>query len=289
MNSSLSPSEQKLFEDMFGMSSGYVLDFTNAEFERFFRNVVGRKIYDTEYALNGDSKAKRLRCFWDTEYPSIVGKVLEELVNTWLVKYPDKERSTEHIKAEAIFCKLQNKSSLLKKGTSSSNHENQYHTENLFLKQKYSKPDFSEFFDDQTLVAVLNNRFEEAQKSFSVQAYLGAVILLCSLLEGVLLAKALTMPKEFNSDLSAPKNKEGKVKLLPYWTLANLIDVSANVGLLAEDIRKFSHALRDFRNYIHPWEQRARQFHPDEHTARICLQVFLASMDSLSGNRKTSL
>ena len=38
------------------------------------------------------------------------------------------------------------------------------------------------------------------------------------------------------------------------WKLTNFIDVSYELGLLDEDV-KVSHALRNFRNYIHPYEQ----------------------------------
>ena len=59
--SSLTIVEKKYFEDMFGMSSGYVLDFTNNTFATFFRETVGQDIYLKKYDFNGDSKAKRLR------------------------------------------------------------------------------------------------------------------------------------------------------------------------------------------------------------------------------------
>ena len=52
------------------------------------------------------------------------------------------------------------------------------------------------------------------------------------------------------------------------------------------DVKKFSHELRDFRNYIHPYEQLASKFTPDKHTAEICLQVLKAAIADLSGGRK---
>ena len=39
---------------------------------------------------------------------------------------------------------------------------------------------------------------------------------------------------------------------------------------------------RGFRNYIHPYQQQASNFAPDEHTARICLQVLKAAIAQLS-------
>lgn len=53
--------ELKLVDELFGMSSGWVLDFTNATFDDFFRREVGVDIYDDVYASGSGSKGKRLR------------------------------------------------------------------------------------------------------------------------------------------------------------------------------------------------------------------------------------
>ncbi len=50
-------------------------------------------------------------------------------------------------------------------------------------------------------------------------------------------------------------------------------------------VKKFSHSLRDFRNYIHPYEQVSSRFNPDEHTARISWQVLKAALFQLSGQK----
>jgi hypothetical protein len=50
------------------------------------------------------------------------------------------------------------------------------------------------------------------------------------------------------------------------------------------DTQKFSHSLRDFRNYIHPFEQMSSGFNPREHTAKICLQVLKAAIYEISEN-----
>lgn len=107
-----------------------------------------------------------------------------------------------------------------------------------------------------------------------------------SILEGLLLGMALANPKKFNQAKSAPKDKNGKVKPFQEWSLAQLIDVSCQLNYLKVDVKKFSHALRDFRNYIHPFQQMSSQFSPDEHTAQICMQVLRAAISGLSGERK---
>ena len=38
--------DKKFFEDIFEMKSGYILDYSNATFDEFFRETVGINIYD---------------------------------------------------------------------------------------------------------------------------------------------------------------------------------------------------------------------------------------------------
>ena len=52
----LRPVELKVVDELFGMDSGYVLDFTNATFDDFFRREVGVDIYDDVYAQVSGSK-----------------------------------------------------------------------------------------------------------------------------------------------------------------------------------------------------------------------------------------
>ena len=76
-----------------------------------------------------------------------------------------------------------------------------------------------------------------------------------------------------------------KVRQFQEWTLANFIDVASDVGILKLDVKKFSHGLRDFRNYIHPYQQMISGFTPDEHTAKVCFQVLKAALASVAGDR----
>lgn len=65
--------EKQLIEDVFGMSSGYVLDFTNRTFDEFMQEVMGESIYSKyEYM----SKANLLRKFISDYSESFVGKML---------------------------------------------------------------------------------------------------------------------------------------------------------------------------------------------------------------------
>lgn len=75
----LRPIELKLVDELFGMSSGYVLDFSNSTFADFFRREVGLDIYDEAYAIYGTSKGKHLRAFLTISQPKAIAKALAAL------------------------------------------------------------------------------------------------------------------------------------------------------------------------------------------------------------------
>jgi len=47
--SNLTYAEKRKFEQLLGMNSGYVLDFTNRGFKEFVFDSTGRDIYDARY------------------------------------------------------------------------------------------------------------------------------------------------------------------------------------------------------------------------------------------------
>ncbi|MBW1965024.1 MAG: hypothetical protein ACTSRS_22455 [Candidatus Helarchaeota archaeon] len=157
--------------------------------------------------------------------------------------------------------------------------------EDEFLKREFSEISLEKIGLDGVVTGTLKYRFDEINKCLSVNAPLSVIFLAGSTLEGILLGIASKYPKEFNQSKSSPKDKEGKVKQFPNWTLSNYIDVAYDVGLLMKDVKKFSHSLRNFRNYIHPYEQMSSGFNPDKHTAKICWQVLKAAIYQLSKNK----
>ncbi len=160
--------------------------------------------------------------------------------------------------------------------------------EDDFLKKEFQEISLENIGLDATITEVLKLRIAEIEKCLSADAPLSVIFLAGSTLEGVLLGVALKYPKEFNQSKSAPKDKEGKTRQYPDWTLSNFIDVAYEVGILAEDVKKYSHSLRDFRNYIHPYQQMSSRFNPDKHTAKISWQVLKAALFQLSRNKINS-
>lgn len=155
----------------------------------------------------------------------------------------------------------------------------------IFLKQNFSI-NVSLLGLDSVVTDIINQRLLEVERCVKYDVPLSAVIMIGSILEGVLLGIATSFPREFNQALSAPKSSEGKVKQFQDWTLNNLIDVSAEIGILKRDVKKFSHVVRDFRNYIHPYSQMATGFSPDNQTVLICFQVLKAAIYQISEYRK---
>lgn len=73
---------------MFGLPTGFVMDFTNLTFESFVYNSVGIGIFETKYeSETGGSKAKRLRKFVRVEDDTTVFKLFADLLDYWKTTY----------------------------------------------------------------------------------------------------------------------------------------------------------------------------------------------------------
>ncbi len=152
-------------------------------------------------------------------------------------------------------------------------------SEEEFLKEEFSNILIEKLPIDASIIPFIEIRINEIKQCLSVKSSLSVIFLSGSTLEGVLLGLALNNPATYNQAKCAPKNnKTDKVRNFNEWTLNNLIDVSCELGFLREDVKKFSHSLRDFRNYIHPYQQMCENFLPDENTAKICFQVLKAAL-----------
>lgn len=273
--SSMKTIEKEVIEELLGMGGGYVLEFTNQSFAAFFRETVRLSIYDNKYAVHGDSKAKRLRAFWEIESDPIVGKVLGELIEIWAYKKPQPTpaETANADRGRAIVARLLGRPA------------KPQDSESEFLERDLSGVSFAGVKIDPNLLPILEARFAEAKSCLQAKAPLATIFHCGSILEGMLLGAACANPQQFNQAPSSPKDSLGKVKPFQEWTLAQFIDVACDLGYLKLDVRKFSHGLRDFRNYIHPFQQMSSRFNPDRHTAEICLQVLKAAIASLSGSR----
>jgi hypothetical protein len=73
--------EKKKLEELLGMKSGYVLDFSDRTFSEFVRDSTGIDIFKEAYHYASGSKANRLRAFWQKEPNTVVAKLLNDLLD----------------------------------------------------------------------------------------------------------------------------------------------------------------------------------------------------------------
>jgi len=278
--SSLSNIDKMKLEKLFGMSSGYVLDFSNRTFAEFIRDSVKIDIYDGKYDYESGSKANRLRAFWDIESDKIVGTLLIDMLERWetynLLNDIEPTASDKKIYQDCLNAANR----LLGKNTATVATRISA-TEDDFLRKEFAAISLKKLRLDGVITAVLEQRLDEIEKCLNAKSSLAVIFLSGSTLEGILLGVASTNQKLFNKSTACPKDKSGKVHKFHDWTLNDFINVACDVGMLGLDVKKFSHALRDFRNYIHPFQQMASRFNPDDHTARICWQVLRAAIADL--------
>ena len=275
--SSLTDIDKRYFEKLFGMGSGYVLDFTDATFGEFFRrhavDIHGRK-----YQTVGTSKAKKLRAFWESEPDRLVGAVLSEMLDSY-------ETECELAGKDVDGVPLQRARGIVGRLTGGPVVRHPAGKESEFLDREFTIPNIQKLPIDTQVAPIVEARLKEARVALGAGAHLSVIFLCGSVLEAVLLGAAQQAPASFNQAKATPKTANGSPKRFPDWSLAQLINVACEVGVLKLDIKKFSHGLRDFRNYIHPYQQLVSGFTPDEHTAKVCFQVLKAALASLAGER----
>lgn len=285
--STLTNIEKVKLESMFKSpaGAGYVMDFSNPAFHDFIFTSTKKDIANDTYATYGESKAKRLRAFWEIESDSIVGKLTAEMLEYWKTKKQiNQEAIADYEKAlfkecEIIVARLSGRPAPASAAAKEI-------TEDDFIKTEFKNVSLTKINLDGSLIGILEQRIEEIRKCLSVKAPLSVIFLCGSTLEGLLLGVASNRHKDFNLAKASPKDKaSGQPLPFPKWTLANFIDVSHELGIVGEDVKKFSHALRDFRNYIHPYQQMASGFNPSLHTAEICWKVLQAAISEISGNK----
>ena len=274
--SSLTDIDKRYFEKILDMETGYVLNFSDCSFGQFFaRHKIN--IHNQKYQTYGTSKAKKMRAFWEQESDRVVAKVLSEMLDLYeanceLTPLEPDSRILE--KCRDIVSKLAGmQTTSIAIG------------EDSFLEQEFTIPNIDKLPIEAQVASIIDARLKEALIALQAGAYLSVIFLCGSVLEGVLLGVAQRNPEKFNRSPTSPKGDDEKVRPFYEWNLAQFIDTACDIQFLKPDVKKFSHGLRDFRNYIHPYEQMTSEFTPDEHTAKVCFQVLKAALASLAGER----
>lgn len=276
--STLTEVDKRYLEKTLGMEGGWVLDYNDMTFGKFF-NRHRVDIHSVKYQPYGTSKAKKMRAFWDIESDDLVGKVLSEMLGVYEANCNLNNKS---INSTILSESRKAVARLLGESYSASSVV----TDDAFLNHEFATPNIKSLPIESMAIPIIESRLAEARKALGAGAYLSVIFLCGSVLEAVLLGAAQKEPVRFNRAAASPKDNDGKARQFQEWSLAQLIDVAYEIDLLKPDVKKFSHGLRDFRNYIHPYEQMVSRFTPDEHTAKLCFQVLRAALASVAGDRK---
>lgn len=245
------------------------LKFNEKQLGSFFDDFKVDILSET-YNKDSGSMMNRLRAFWEQESDKLVGKALISLL-----EYSNTTEIIEETDYKKAIVFLNNLLGIKEQSISQDNL-----TEDEFLNQEFSNIDLA-LLNLEMHTEVISQRLEEIKNCLNSNSPLSVIFLCGSTLEGILFNLAMQYRKEFNTSKSAPK-KDGKAKQFHDWTLSDFINVSFEQNFIGLDIKTYSHSLRDFRNFIHPYQQMTLKFNPDIHTAKISWQVLQATIHKLN-------
>jgi hypothetical protein len=139
------------------------------------------------------------------------------------------------------------------------------------------------FVSDEQIRRILENYHSQAVKAYEVGSYLGALVTCGSLVEGLLTFALLQRKDAAQNSSKAQKDKKGTVLPLEKWNLTNLIDVAVDLNLVGKTAKQASWAVKEFRNFIHPYNLVAQSARPDQALAMSALAAVEEITRSLNG------
>lgn len=270
---SITSFDRRIIEDFLEMSGGYVLDFSNSQFESLFEDR-GVQIFSDQFANLGTSKAKRLRAFLQQAPDDKIGEVLHDLLRHYdylLRHHAESEVSSARAPFEALARRL--RPDLAGTGEANKNQEQK------LLQLEFDPKKVGLLPVEAACGKLLVGRMTEAQACLENHCHLGAVILCGSVLEAICLGYGQKHPEKVNRAYAARFTRSAPN--LWEFKLTEWIDVLCETGAFTPNIGKFGHALREFRNYVHPYQQLSSGFTPDQHTAKISFQVVVAAIENI--------
>jgi hypothetical protein len=138
------------------------------------------------------------------------------------------------------------------------------------------------FVSDTSLRAVLDDYYAQAVKSFGAEAYIGALVACGSVAEG-LLTWILTL-NETEALSFARTLKLGKTEQpIRRWSLAQLLSIAVGLKLIGMTAERAAWALKDFRNFIHPYNLLRQSARADEALALTGFMALKEITRSLKG------
>jgi hypothetical protein len=279
--SSLTAIEKSYLEKLFMMSGGYVLNFSDRTMGEFFATELGIDIYDQKFNYASGSKANRMRGFWVEADDILVGTSILKLIAYIEAQVLLDSINAEEIKPDLLQACKRIGVRLGGRATTSQQPVDQASVE-AFLEEDFKDVAASIKTLEADIQDVINQRLNEISAILK-SAPLAAVFLIGSTLEGILIDVGIKNSAAFVGATSAPRFR-GLVPDIKTWKLNDLINVAHELGFVTKNVKEFSHALRSFRNYIHPRAQATAGFNPNADTAIICFQVLKAAITELAGH-----
>jgi hypothetical protein len=142
------------------------------------------------------------------------------------------------------------------------------------------------FVDADNVRAVLDEYLRQTDRAKKADCYLGVIVGCGSIVEGLLTWALLRRTGEALRSSRANKDKQGSVKPLEEWSLTSLIDVAAELSLIGKTAKPASWALKDFRNFIHPYNLLKQSARPDEALAESAVAALVEIRRSLQDHLK---
>lgn len=136
------------------------------------------------------------------------------------------------------------------------------------------------FIKNKTLNDLLLKDWDEVQTIFNARAWKSCVILCGSMLEGLLQDILSQYEIKHKAEFAQLPNKpKGKIK---EWTLADLVEISFNCKIISKSTSQLGHAVREYRNLIHPEKQIRSEIIVSEEQASIAYNFVKLCIKELS-------
>ncbi|WP_043267474.1 hypothetical protein [Streptomyces sp. CT34] len=136
------------------------------------------------------------------------------------------------------------------------------------------KATMAEIIREARMAALLQRRLDEARTCYVNGAHVAAIIMLGSLLEGVL----LTVIQERDASLLGNKDPD-------FIGLKALIGICHKEGWIDVDMERFSQALREYRNFVHPRCEFREAHTPDRDTLTVSWYVVNGALNDLAASQ----
>ena len=136
------------------------------------------------------------------------------------------------------------------------------------------------YVTDPRLREIVTEFHKEAVSAYQAKNYVAAVVLAGGVLEGILTFALLRRGEEAVEEYKRLRNRSQE---LANWSLNDLVEVAARLNLVGESPAKAANAVRDFRNFVHPYRLLRRSRPRWDALATMALSAVAVVSESLQG------